>query len=239
MNAVCLFISLSTTSLIIFQKLKRRQDESDLALLEGSTIKASSKISEEELNDKDRPFAPSLVIVPPSVIENWSNEFKTWGHFSVAVFQDKDRALALERIRNGMDDIMICGRSIFIQNDSFEVVKNIRWKLIVIDEFHEYKNGKSQSYEKLEELRNTSHSPLMGLTGTVMPNKHKEMWTLVNLVQAGVLGSWKSFNTYISRPIMLARCVFQSTSIHSRGFYLLTIIYSSLVESFIVYLFLK
>ena len=74
-----------------------------------------------------------------------------------------------------MDDITMCDWSIFIQNDSFEAVKNIRWKVIVINEFHEYKNEKLQSYEKLEGLRNTSNIPLVWLTGTVISNKSKEM----------------------------------------------------------------
>ena len=69
------------------------------------------------------------------------------------------------------------------------------------DEYHEYINGKLKLNEKIEELLKTSNNPLMRLIGIVM---------LVNLVQAGVLDFKKSFNTYISRSIMIAMCVFQT-----------------------------
>jgi SNF2 family DNA or RNA helicase len=38
-----------------------------------------------------------------------------------------------------------------------------------------------------------------------MSNAHKELFTLVDLVQPGLLGSWKEFTREYSRPIMLAR----------------------------------
>ena len=182
-------------------------------------------------------LAQTLVIVLPNVIENGSNEFKTWWFFAVAIVQNKDRALALERIRNRMDDITMCGWLIFIQNDSSEVVKNICWKIIVINEFYEYKNGKLQSYETLEELKNTRGSPLMWLNGTVVSNKFKEMRRIVNIVQAGVLIVSGNLSIYIYIYIYIeanyACKVCISIVIDAfNSIFFLTIIYSSLVESF-------
>lgn len=80
--------------------------------------------------------SPVLIIVPPSLIENCSKEFIIWSYFSVSVFQDKDRIVAFERIKDGFDDFLICSRSVLIQKESFLLVREIRWNLIIIDEFH-------------------------------------------------------------------------------------------------------
>jgi len=157
--------------------------------------------SKEELNDRDRPFVPSLIIVSPSVIVNWSIEIQNVEYFSVSVFQNKDHTIALERTRNGMDDV-----NCFVYRYSYKTAASRWWRifagsLFVNDEYHEYINGKLQLNEKIEELLKTSNNPLLRWIRIVM---------LVNLVQAGVLDFKKSFNTYISRSIMIARCVFQT-----------------------------
>ena len=119
------------------------------------------------------PYSPILIIVPASVVDNWARELHTWGHFSVQVFgSDSDRANSLHRVKIGMDDIMLCGKELFSKNiDEFLKIK--KWKLVVVDEFHNYKNKASQAYKKLLELRNDSCCPIIGLTGTVMPNEYK------------------------------------------------------------------
>jgi SNF2 family DNA or RNA helicase len=56
-----------------------------------------------------------------------------------------------------------------------------------------------------EKIKNSSRCPLVGLTGTVMQNKHKELWYLVDLVQPGLLGDWKDFEKHTSIPIKHSR----------------------------------
>ena len=139
-----------------------------------------------------------------SVITNWENEFKRWGYFSVASYRGADKAQALNRMLIGMNDVLLCGKSMLNQNN-FVPLLDVSWKLIVIDEFHEYKNRNTNAFKCLEELRNASVCPLIGLTGTIMSNHHKELHTLIDLVQPGLLGDYKEFNTEFSRPIMLSR----------------------------------
>ena len=112
--------------------------------------------------------------MPPSVIANWSNEFSQWGHFSVEIFStDSDKTISLSRVKKGISDILLCGKSLFSQKECFPLIKDVKWKLVVIDEFHEYKNSRTKAFECLEELRDQCRCPLVGLTGTVMSNDYK------------------------------------------------------------------
>jgi SNF2 family DNA or RNA helicase len=120
----------------LIQYLKDNQESGDRALLRGE--KASAQMAVEHCEGVDISlWAPILIVVPSSLVENWTNEFKLWGHFSVAIFRGSDRCLALERVRAGMDEILICGKGLF--DSSINSLNSVKWKLIVVDEFHEYK----------------------------------------------------------------------------------------------------
>ena len=146
----------------------------------------------------------TLILGCNSVISNWEIEFKRWGYFSVASYRGPQKAQALDRVMIGLHDVLLCGKSM-LSPKNYQPLLNVQWKLVVIDEFHEYKNRNTNSFMCLEELRNTAKCPLIGLTGTLMSNAHKELHTLIDLVQPGLLGEWKEFNTEYSRPIMLSR----------------------------------
>ena len=148
---------------------------------------------------------PVLVMVPSSVTQNWMNEFDTWGHFGVALYHGGDRALSLERIRNGLDEVLICSKGVLVSVDDMASLKSIPWKLIVVDEQHQQKNIKSAGFQALESLRETCHCPVLGMTGTVMQNNLKELWACVETVEPGFLETWESFNSEFATPIKLAR----------------------------------
>jgi SNF2 family DNA or RNA helicase len=151
-------------------------------------------------------WAPILIAVPPSVMENWMNELNTWGHFGAVKFAGPSRDLALERIREGLDEIMVCGSSLFKgSEDDLRQVKSIPWKLLIVDEYHQYKNFKTKSYEGLKGLKETCGAQLVGLTGTLMQNNHEELWSLVDLIHPGFLGTLEDFKADTSVPIKLGR----------------------------------
>ena len=179
-----------------FAKVKADQDD---ALLRGGTIAKTTDALPK------LPYSPILIIVPPSVLTNWENEFKTWGYFAVASYRDANRAIAIERIARGMEDIMFCGKSMLVRKKDLNELLTIQWSLIIVDEYHDYKNHTTTSSKALETLRNTSQCPIVGLSGTIMANKHQDLYNLIDLVQPGLLGEWKEFHDAYSRPIKLAR----------------------------------
>jgi len=154
-----------------------------------------------------RRWVPILLICPPSVISNWINEFKSWGHFAVETFQGNDRAVALNRVKIGQSEVLLCGKSLFSKESCFSLLKSVQWKLVVVDEYHEFKGKKTSAWDCLYQLTAHCACQIIGLTGTAMQNDYEELWNLVYLVQPGLLGSWAEFRQNYVQPLKLARYV--------------------------------
>ena len=92
------------------------------------------------------------------------NEFKTWGHFNVGFYSGTSREKSLDRIKDGLDSILIVGKSLFVRAGDYDQLASVKWKLVIVDKFHEFKNGKSQGYMRLADLRDNVGCPLIGMT---------------------------------------------------------------------------
>ena len=77
----------------------------------------------------------------------------------------------------------------------------------MIDEFHTFKNEKSHLAKNLTIFRDKLSCVVIGLTGTLMQNDHKELWTLIDLTSKGYLGTWKEFEKKYANPIKWSRYV--------------------------------
>lgn len=181
--------------------LQAREDSRRQALLTGFGLTSASEIEAKESAE----FAPILIIVPSSVVENWHNEFNTWGHFNVGIYSGPAREKSLNRIKDRLDVILIVGKSLFSRAGDYDPIASVEWKLVIVDEFHEFKNDKSQAYMRLADLRDSLGCPVVGMTGTLMQNRHDELYYLMDLVRPGVLGDWDTFSNEISKPITYAR----------------------------------
>ena len=121
------------------EAFRRHQER---ALREGDISRSEVKdyTTMEELNLSEDWF-PVLITVPNSVLQNWLNEFKTWGHFGVAVFHSGgERETALTRVTCGKCEILLTTHSFFQGRVTFKQMNEaISWRLVIIDEFHKFR----------------------------------------------------------------------------------------------------
>jgi SNF2 family DNA or RNA helicase len=185
------------------------RNEKDRALLEG-------RIYREPVIDKDfldelllPKWSPVLVIAPNAVVTNWVEDFGTWAHVSVAVYQGAGRASALASVENGISEVLVCGDSTMQGVESFNVLDSarVKWKIIVVDEFHKFKNETKHLATNLRRMRDRHGCVVLGLTGTLMQNNHKELWNLVDIVAKDFLGPYGQFADEYAKPIQLSRYV--------------------------------
>jgi SNF2 family DNA or RNA helicase len=152
------------------------------------------------------PWHPVLIIVPPTILESWKSKgFEVFSHFSVATYSSTRKTEVLDAVRYGAVDILLCPKSQFQSDEHARVLNQINWKLVVIDEFHNYKNVKGKLSNHLRELKRTHNPLILGMTGTLMQNNHKELWNLIDLVETNYLHEYELFKENYEKPILMAR----------------------------------
>ncbi|MEW5318408.1 MAG: hypothetical protein WDW38_009633 [Sanguina aurantia] len=81
-------------------------------------------------------------------------------------------------------------------------VAAVPWHACFFDEAHRLKNHKTKVYKAAKSLK----TPLKyGLSGTIMQNRHKELWCIVDCLRPGYLGDSRSFMIYYTKPLRLGQ----------------------------------
>ena len=129
------------------------------------------------------PWNPVMIIVPPTILDTWKNAFKTFSHFAVSFYSSKTKTDAINSVLYGNADILMVPKSAFQDDRHLNEFEKVKWKLIVIDEFHNFKNHKAKLSKHLRILKKLHQPLIVGMTGTPMQNNHTELWNLVDLVE--------------------------------------------------------
>ncbi|XP_073151388.1 switch 2 [Henckelia pumila] len=139
---------------------------------------------------------PVLIICPSSVIHNWESEFSHWSSFSVSVYHGPNRDLVIDKLEARGVEILISSFDTYrIQGN---ILSDIQWEIVVVDEAHRLKNEKSKLYTACLKIKTMKR---YGLTGTIMQNKLMELFNLFDWVTPGCLGTREHFREFYDEPL--------------------------------------
>lgn len=146
----------------------------------GKTIEAGLIMKELILRGEINSI---LIISPKSLLSQWKTEmFEKFGEtFSIANYPG-------ERVNFRVDNRIICSHALLSRK--FEVLASRIWDLIVVDEAHAFRNTHSKGRVCLGNLRKQH---LLMLTATPLCNKLCDLYSIVDLIQPGVLDSERAF----------------------------------------------
>ncbi|MDR2707458.1 MAG: DEAD/DEAH box helicase family protein [Nitrososphaerota archaeon] len=146
----------------------------------GKTIEAGLIIKELLLRGEVNSI---LIISPKSLLFQWKMEMaeKFGENFLIANYPG-------ERVNFRVDNRIICSHNLLSRK--FEEFASRVWDLIVVDEAHAFRNVHSKGRICLGNMRK-SHFLL--LTATPLCNKLLDLYSIVDLVQPGVLDSERVF----------------------------------------------
>ena len=156
----------------------------------------------------------SIVICPPTLTGHWMYEvgkFVSKEHLCPLLYTGPpfERFKLKKKIKKAIQD---CGgkrNSYNLVIASYDLVRNdidffssINWNYCILDEGHVIKNGKTKLSKAIKSL--VANHRLI-LTGTPIQNNVLELWSLLDFLMPGFLGTERQFMARYSKPILASR----------------------------------
>jgi superfamily II DNA or RNA helicase len=164
----------------------------------GKTVQTLALIARDWENAPDE--GPVLLVCPTSVIGNWQREAARFAPaLPVHVHHgtDRTRGTAFEKMARGQA-VVVTGYALLHRDRA--LFERVGWRGIVLDEAQNIKNADSQ---QARAARSIDAGYRVALTGTPVENHVGDLWSLMEFLNPGMLGSHAGFRRSFFVPIQL------------------------------------
>lgn len=153
---------------------------------------------ESVARDQDPDSGPTLLLCPMSLVGNWQREAAKFApglrvyahHGGTRLHGDALETLLAET------DLVITTYGTAIRD--IDELADYRWNRVVLDEAQAIKNALSQAGKAVRRL-DAEHR--VALTGTPVENRLAELWSIMDFLNPGLLGSSERFRSRFAIPI--------------------------------------
>ncbi|MCL5097359.1 MAG: DEAD/DEAH box helicase [Candidatus Omnitrophica bacterium] len=153
----------------------------------GKTLQTLAWLAWLKEQETDRP-GPALVICPASVLHNWRREANRFTPFLEVLILESGAARHNLRQKIPQFDLIITNYAL-LRRDLADL-KKFDFRALILDEAQFIKNPAAQVTQSVKELR-AQHR--LVLTGTPLENRLLDLWSIMDFVQPGYLGSQSDF----------------------------------------------
>ncbi len=141
---------------------------------------------------------PTLLIVPMSVLGNWLHETKRFcPHLKVMLHHGMTRRSGQEFIEAAEANDMVVTTYSLAHRDR-EFFNKVAWGRLVLDEAQYIKNPQAK---QTQAVRNFDAERRVALTGTPVENRLSELWSIMDFLNPGYLGTPHHFRTRFAVPV--------------------------------------
>lgn len=157
----------------------------------------------------------ALIVCPVTLTNNWRKEFRKWlGAERIGVFVCDGTKTRLSDFTRGKSySIMIIGYE-KLRTVQDELKKGSGVDIVIADEGHRLKTAKNKSAQAIRSL-NTPRRII--LSGTPIQNDLSEFFMMVDFINPGLLGTYKTFMKEFELPIERSRQPGASTKDLEKG----------------------
>lgn len=157
----------------------------------GKTVQVLAYL--EELYEKDTD-AKVLLVVPASLIGNWSNEIERFTpKMDYHILHGRGAPILSKEIEENVSFLTI---TTYGMASRVEALKKITWTCVILDEAQAIKNPVTKQTKAIKEL---SASMRIAMTGTPIENDLINLWSLFDFLNKGLLGSYSEFQIFARR----------------------------------------
>lgn len=170
----------------------------------GKTIQVLSVLSSLKEQDKEQDNgktgrAPSLLVLPASLLSNWRAELEKFAPALSAFYAHSSESSPEELAAVAADpqgafpgvDVVMTTYGMLVRQPW---LLERSWRLVILDEAQAIKNPGSQQTRAVKKLKSEAR---IALTGTPVENRLSDLWSLFDFLCPGLLGSSASFKSFV------------------------------------------
>ncbi len=159
----------------------------------GKTLMAMTLLAKTKEQDGPKP---SLVVAPTSVLDVWAQEAKRHcPGLNVMKWHGRDRKEGEAAAKNA--DVVITSYAL-LRRDVEGSLGKMDFRYLMLDEAQNVKNSSTEAWKAARQVKSDQR---MALSGTPIENRVEELWSILDLVAPGLLGSERAFERRYGRPI--------------------------------------
>ena len=163
----------------------------------GKTIQLIALLQHERAENA-AVVGQTLLIVPTSVVANWEREIDKFAQeLRVHIHHGPDRPLGEEFNKIIAECDVVITTYGLVHRDR-ETLGPITWHRVCLDEAQYIKNPPTK---QAQSIRNLNAWHRVALTGTPVENRLIELWSIMEFLNPGYLGSASKFRRSVARPI--------------------------------------
>ena len=163
----------------------------------GKTIQAIVLLLRERESAKNG-MEPALVLCPTSVVGNWKREIQRFAPgLRVMTHHGGGRAKQAEFVTAARQHDVVISTYGLARRD-VEDLAQVRWSDIIVDEAQNIKNPHTKQTQAVRQLQAANH---IAMTGTPVENRLSELWSIMQFLNPGFLGSEDGFRRAYALPI--------------------------------------
>lgn len=161
----------------------------------GKTVQTLAWLASAAVQQKPEERKPTLIVCPTSLVDNWtaeSSRFTPW--LKIAGMSGAERHSRWNEL--GAMDIVVT--SYALMRRDVDLYAAMDFSAIVLDEAQHIKNRSTQNALAAKRLR-ADHRVV--LTGTPIENGVSDLWSIMDFLMPGYLGTHECFKTHYEQPI--------------------------------------
>jgi len=165
----------------------------------GKTIQLLALMSHErETAPEGETIGPTLLVVPTSVVGNWQHEAERFcPQLKVLIQHGSDRSTGDAFVKDATDSDLVITTYSLAHRDK-DSMAAVPWRRVVLDEAQSIKNPGTKQAQAVRSLNATRR---VALTGTPVENRLSELWSIMEFLNPGYLGTPGSFRRRFGIPI--------------------------------------
>ncbi len=147
---------------------------------------------------EDPAVGPTLLLCPMSLVGNWEREAARFAPSLRVYAHHGPQRLRGDDLSHRLDDADLIVTTYATATRDVEELSGWTWRRVVLDEAQAIKNSLSQTAKAVKRL---SSAQRVALTGTPVENRLAELWSIMDFLNPGLLGSGEQFRTRYAIPV--------------------------------------